>query len=180
MDDLVYLKGKVHPLQSVNDAFHSSWLICKKDGTILTAGCSCVAGLGKCCSNAGALLWKVEYVVKNHLTGISCTDEQATWNRGTTRNVTPSAIVNIPVKKPKEIPLLETVIILQLMHHLRKLNHAMISQQQQKIQMSKNYSTSPTQQLEFVSGKMLLHIKQETVEKVTVPYALPFTISTIS
>jgi hypothetical protein len=46
-------------------------------------------------------MWKVEYAVKNHLTGIACTDEQASWNRGTTRNVTPSAIANIPFKKPR-------------------------------------------------------------------------------
>ena len=60
-----------------------------------------MAGLGRCCSHAGALMWKIEYAVHENLTGASCTDEQAAWNRGTTKNITPSAIVNIPFKKPK-------------------------------------------------------------------------------
>ena len=46
-------------------------------------------------------MWKIEYAVHENLTGASCTDEQAAWNRGTTKNITPSAIVNIPFKKPK-------------------------------------------------------------------------------
>jgi hypothetical protein len=81
-DEVVYLKGTVRPSQSINDAVHNSWLICRKDGCIITAGCSCMAGKGKCCSHAGALMWKVEYAATHHLTGTSCTDTQAAWNRG--------------------------------------------------------------------------------------------------
>lgn len=46
---------------------------------------------GKCmsCSHVGALLWKIEFVVKRGLADKSCTDEQVSWNKGTSRNLEP-------------------------------------------------------------------------------------------
>ncbi|CAC5376654.1 unnamed protein product [Mytilus coruscus] len=35
------------------------------------------------------------------MTGVSCTDETAKWNRGTTRNIEPKPLVSIQLKKPK-------------------------------------------------------------------------------
>jgi hypothetical protein len=49
--------------------------------------CTCMAGLGLSCSHVGALLWKIEYAARNNMTGVSCTDETARWNKGTTRNI---------------------------------------------------------------------------------------------
>jgi hypothetical protein len=33
-----------------------------------------MAGLGLSCSHVGALLWNIEYAVKNNMTVVSCTD----------------------------------------------------------------------------------------------------------
>jgi hypothetical protein len=46
------------------------------------AWCTCMAGLGLSCSHVGALLWKIEYAARNNMTGVSCTDETARWNKG--------------------------------------------------------------------------------------------------
>ena len=80
-----------------------AYVHCKEDGTILQGWCKCMAGQCHSCSHVGAILWKMEYAVRNNLTGIACTDETADkpWNSGTTRNVEPKAMANIVFKKPK-------------------------------------------------------------------------------
>ncbi|CAC5420784.1 unnamed protein product [Mytilus coruscus] len=74
---------------------------CNGDGSIVNGWCSCMAGQGHTCSHVGAVLWKIEHAVRNNLTGVACTDENAKWNRGTTRNVEPKPLSNISFKKPK-------------------------------------------------------------------------------
>lgn len=58
IDDLIFMKADVQPSQSKSDV-HSAWILTTSAGTIETAGCSCVAGQGKSCSHAAAILWKV-------------------------------------------------------------------------------------------------------------------------
>ncbi|XP_077491446.1 uncharacterized protein LOC144102049 isoform X1 [Amblyomma americanum] len=51
-----------------------------------------MAGKARVCSHIGALLWKLEMGVQLGITGISCTDKTAAWNRGTKRNVEPALL----------------------------------------------------------------------------------------
>jgi hypothetical protein len=60
-----------------------------------------MAGLGLSCSHVGALLWKIEYAVKNNMTVVRCTDETARWNKGTTRNIEPKPLASIQLRKQK-------------------------------------------------------------------------------
>ena len=53
------LKGDVEPSQSLKVAHHRAWVLVSSSGEIQTAGCSCVAGQGRSCSHAAAILWKV-------------------------------------------------------------------------------------------------------------------------
>ena len=55
-EDLVYLKAKIEPSQSLKTTHHKAWVLVSKTGVIQTAGCLCIAGLGR---SAAALLWKV-------------------------------------------------------------------------------------------------------------------------
>ncbi len=57
--DFIFLKAAVEPSQSVNQAKHTAWVMLKESGVVETVGCSCIAGLGKSCSHAAAILWKV-------------------------------------------------------------------------------------------------------------------------
>ncbi|XP_015260755.1 PREDICTED: uncharacterized protein LOC107105150, partial [Cyprinodon variegatus] len=101
INDLIFLKADVNPSQSKSDA-HSAWILTTSTGTVETAGCTCVAGLGKSCSHAAAILWKVQYAVSKGLTGWSCTDEQRHWNSGTQRNLVPKRLNNISFQHHRE------------------------------------------------------------------------------
>ena len=65
-----YLKAEVTPSQSVNNAKHTAWVLTTSDGVVETVGCECLAGRGRSCSHAGAILWKVCYVFRDVL--VSC------------------------------------------------------------------------------------------------------------
>ena len=58
-EDIVYLKAKIVPSQILKTTHHKAWVLVSKTGVIQTAGCLCIAGLGRSCSHAAALLWKV-------------------------------------------------------------------------------------------------------------------------
>lgn len=59
----VYLKAMVEPSQSLNNTWHNAWVLVTDSGDVKTAGCSCVAGPGRSCSHAAAILWKVTLFV---------------------------------------------------------------------------------------------------------------------
>ncbi|KAL2091269.1 hypothetical protein ACEWY4_013532 [Coilia grayii] len=86
-EDLVYLKADIEPSQSLHKMYHKAWVLTTKAGVIQTAGCSCIAGQGRSCSHAAAILWKVENAVRQGVTGTACTDVQRTWNSGAKKNV---------------------------------------------------------------------------------------------
>ena len=60
--DLLYLRTEVTPSQDVNNTKHQAWVLATTESVVETAGCSCPAGLGKTCSHAGSILWKVSVI----------------------------------------------------------------------------------------------------------------------
>ncbi len=56
--DLVFLKADVQPSRS-SSPVHLAWVLVTSLGAVEAAGCSCIAGLGKSCSHAASILWKV-------------------------------------------------------------------------------------------------------------------------
>lgn len=61
-NDLAYLKADIEPSQSLHVTHHKAWVLVSVTGEVQTAGCSCIAGPGRSCSHAAALLWKVSKV----------------------------------------------------------------------------------------------------------------------
>ncbi|XP_071144096.1 uncharacterized protein [Mytilus edulis] len=100
-DARMYLKADVRASQTVSRV-NEAYVICSMDGTVEQGWCTCMAGQGLSCSHVGAVIWKVERAVRNNMTGASCTDENAMWNRGTKRNIEPRPLSNIVFKKPKQ------------------------------------------------------------------------------
>lgn len=96
----IIMKADVRSSQTVSRV-NEAFITCCMDGQIEMAWCTCMAGQGLSCSHIGAILWKIEHAVRNNLTGVSCTDEIAKWNRGTKRNIEPKPLANISFKKPK-------------------------------------------------------------------------------
>ncbi|XP_061585970.1 uncharacterized protein LOC133451056 [Cololabis saira] len=85
-DRFVFFKANVKPSQSLNNLWHNAWVLVTEAGDVKTAGCSCVAGPGRSCSHAAAILWKVENAVRQGKTRLACTDGQNQWNAGSKRN----------------------------------------------------------------------------------------------
>lgn len=58
------------------------WILCKADGNVLVAHCTCLAGLGEVCSHAAAALYVVESMVRS-FSQRSKTDVLCQWNHPT-------------------------------------------------------------------------------------------------
>lgn len=74
-EEYVFLKASVSPSQASTSS-HLAWVLATSNGAVETTGCTCIAGLGRSCSHAAAILWKstvtatemlsnCEYVVKS-------------------------------------------------------------------------------------------------------------------
>ena len=74
--------------QHLNEAPLIPWLAVQKNGTVLTAHCNCLAGLGEVCSHVGAVLFTVEAGVRM-LKSKSCTSEPCKW-------LIPASVTNVP------------------------------------------------------------------------------------
>lgn len=64
----------------MNDAQLLPWLVLKCSGDVWAAHCTCVAGLGECCSHVEALLFYLQFVnLKKTENAKSVTDVSAYW-----------------------------------------------------------------------------------------------------
>ncbi|XP_078655658.1 uncharacterized protein LOC144902231 [Branchiostoma floridae x Branchiostoma belcheri] len=78
--DACFLKATCTPSQSIRNIPHAGWVaVEKKSGRILSAYCSCFAGLGSTCNHIAALLFKLDHAF---MVGASrpCTSKECTWN----------------------------------------------------------------------------------------------------
>ena len=80
------LKRKVTPSQRVSTKPYNVWVIIEKDspvkpgGKILSAYCTCTAGLHGSCNHIAGLLFRIESAVLRGLTKPTCTDRLARWS----------------------------------------------------------------------------------------------------
>ncbi|XP_062603415.1 uncharacterized protein LOC134265178 [Saccostrea cucullata] len=89
------LLAKVRHSQRMNDPPLKPWVIAEKCGTIDTAHCNCMAGLGEACSHVGALLFYVDAAVKIK-NSKTVTEEPAYWKL-------PSGLQKVQYKPIKDI-----------------------------------------------------------------------------
>ncbi|XP_044765746.1 uncharacterized protein LOC123321995 [Coccinella septempunctata] len=96
INNLCILVGKVKHSQRANEKCLDVWIILQKDGSVLTAHCTCMAGSAEVCSHVGALLFAAEFAFRSKEEGVSSTDTLCTWNM-------PSASTTVPVLRVREI-----------------------------------------------------------------------------
>ncbi|XP_064479931.1 uncharacterized protein LOC135393421 [Ornithodoros turicata] len=60
----IVLKGVISPSQ-LPDTVYNCWVATERDGTILDASCTCMAGLGEVCSHCAAVCFTVKTMHKN-------------------------------------------------------------------------------------------------------------------
>ena len=65
-------------LRNKNEASLKVWVAAKDDGNILTAHCTCMAGMGETCSHITAVLFAVEAAIRSRVRA-SCTDLPCRW-----------------------------------------------------------------------------------------------------
>lgn len=70
------------------------WLIISPNGSISSAHCTCMAGLGEVCSHVAAIAFSLHF--KNRSDDMSCTDKLSVW-------LVPAAAKTVHPKKVSEI-----------------------------------------------------------------------------
>ncbi|KAL3223637.1 hypothetical protein MRX96_027271 [Rhipicephalus microplus] len=74
-----FLKANVTPSQRTTAKPYDAWVFVQGDGSVSTAHCSCMAGLGEVCTHVVALLFNVELVVSSGFAR-STTSQLCEWN----------------------------------------------------------------------------------------------------
>lgn len=83
--DKCMVKSKVTPSQAVNNKPYDVWIILKKDagnvpgGQILSAYCSCTAGMLGSCNHIAGVLFRIEHAVKTGMTKPTSTGKLCEW-----------------------------------------------------------------------------------------------------
>ncbi|KAH7949036.1 hypothetical protein HPB49_004241 [Dermacentor silvarum] len=86
--------GNVNHSQRLGDGPLKVWVLCMADGSVLTAHCTCMAGVGEACSHIGACLFAVDTGVRmrNEKT---CTGKDNAW--------LPTYVEKVQFKRLKDI-----------------------------------------------------------------------------
>ncbi|XP_078610518.1 uncharacterized protein LOC144881370 [Branchiostoma floridae x Branchiostoma japonicum] len=97
-----FLKAKVVPGQRVTETPHNPWVcLTKKEGYVMAAHCTCMAGLGEVCSHVAALLFAVEASRSLQEKRTSCTSRKAVWNKYYKDKVDPQRAEDMDFSHPK-------------------------------------------------------------------------------
>ncbi|XP_041373282.1 uncharacterized protein LOC121386449 [Gigantopelta aegis] len=98
-----FIKASVTPSQSVTKKPHEPWVcLDKKQGYVISAHCTCMAGLGEACSHIAAVLFKIEAGVKLGFSKQSRTSTACVWNRFYRKEVTPQPLREINFSRHKK------------------------------------------------------------------------------
>ena len=87
--------GKVKHSQRMSEQALQPWIIVQRDGAVLCAHCTCMAGIGEVCSHVGAVLFYIETQVKIRESK-TVTDEKAYW-------ILPASMSKVQSKSTAEI-----------------------------------------------------------------------------
>ena len=91
-----YIRANVLPSFKLNEKHHKTWVLLEKEiGSICSAGCTCMAGLGQCCNHVAALLFKIEDAIKLGYNSLTCTSMPCTWNKGCSKPVENAPLCDI-------------------------------------------------------------------------------------
>ena len=106
-NEVAVLRANVRHSQSISSPLLHPWVAAKKDGTILCAHCTCMAGLGEACSHVAALLFCAEANTQAR-NNASTTSGPNQWIRPTIRRVEYASIADINFKKKRRVELTST------------------------------------------------------------------------
>ncbi|KAK3106464.1 hypothetical protein FSP39_020531 [Pinctada imbricata] len=98
--EICNLRAKCTPSQRLRDANHTMWIMVRKvSGDIVSAFCSCIAGLGQTCNHVAAMLFRIDAANKMGLS--SCTSIPCQWIIPMETKTLPVRIKDLTVKKSR-------------------------------------------------------------------------------
>eukprot|EP00794_Sanderia_malayensis_P002736 gene2736-3161_t len=101
--DNVIITGRVFHSQRLSETPPSPWIIADKSGSILSAHCNCMAGLGESCSHVSAVLFYLDYAVRLR-DSKTVTEKKAYWTiPGALKGIEYSEIKDIDFTSPKRL-----------------------------------------------------------------------------
>ena len=96
---LCLLRGTCGPSQRINDVPHKLWLCLNKEsGKIITAHCTCMAGLSQTCNHVAAALFRIESASRVGINNPSCTSTACQWLPNN-KSVEPVKIKDLKLKR---------------------------------------------------------------------------------
>ena len=100
---MTFIKGLVDPSQKSNEKPHNPWVcIDKKKGYIVSAHCTCLAGLGEACSHIAAVLFAIEAVNQQGINSApTCTMVKSVWSTYYKEKVVPARANNLDFTHPR-------------------------------------------------------------------------------
>ena len=99
-EEVIVIKGNVRHSQSISSPLLHPWVAAKKNGTIICAHCTCMAGLGEACSHTAALLFYAE-ANSQRRKDTSCTSGPCSWLSPSCRKVEYAPISDIDFRTKK-------------------------------------------------------------------------------
>ncbi|KAH7985552.1 hypothetical protein HPB49_026369 [Dermacentor silvarum] len=93
-----FLKAEVTPSQRTTAKPYETWALVCGDGSVHTAHCTCMAGLGEVCAHVAALLFKVELLVSSGFAR-STTSQLCEWNNKFRESVEPTRVRDLNIVK---------------------------------------------------------------------------------
>ena len=107
-DIFCFIKTQVLPSQrqAEKTVMYDVWVcVHKQEGWVLSASCTCMAGLGKACSHVGALLFKIEAACRLNIRDATApTSLLCSWNVSR-KSVEPAPLKHITFDRPKKTSL---------------------------------------------------------------------------
>lgn len=96
----VVLKCDVKPSQK-SGKLYKTWVAVKRDGSVVTGHCTCMAGLSEVCNHVGAILYKcMQETPLQSSSEMSCTSLPCQWLPAK-KNVAPAELTEIDFRLPK-------------------------------------------------------------------------------
>ena len=99
---VIFMYCVVRASQNVNE-YKSLWIAIQCESSskveILSAWCSCMAGAYEACNHIIVTLYKIEYANSKGWCSPACTEVACRWNRSTRKDIEPTRIMDIFVRK---------------------------------------------------------------------------------
>lgn len=88
MDSITYVRASVSSSQpGVGIADYLPWVNFEDDGHIVTALCTCPAGLGKACSHISTVAYAISLALMHGIAGQTCTDKPVVRGKGSAKSL---------------------------------------------------------------------------------------------